>query len=60
MAKIKELRKKAKTELNEILGEKRETLRRFRFAVSGAKTKNIKEARELRRDIARILTLMKE
>lgn len=38
------------------LTEKREALRQFRFHLSGGKVKNIKEGRELRRDIARMLT----
>ena len=36
--------------------EKREALRVFRFQVTGGRVKNVKEGRELRRDIARLLT----
>src|SRR5438094_117539 len=43
-------------DLGKMLGEKRETLRVFRFGGAGAKAKNVKEGRALRRDIARILT----
>jgi large subunit ribosomal protein L29 len=59
MAKIRELREKTETELNNLLKDKREALRKFRFEMSHGKTKNMKEAREIKKDIARILTLLK-
>lgn len=34
----------------------REALRSFRYASAGSRTKNVREGRELRRQIARILT----
>ncbi|MDP3734893.1 MAG: 50S ribosomal protein L29 [bacterium] len=43
-------------DLAKALREKRETLRAFRFASSGAKVKNVHEGRNVRRDVARILT----
>ncbi len=58
MAKIKELREKTKIELNALLKDKSEALRRFRFEMGHGKTKNTKEAREIKKDIARILTLI--
>ena len=60
MSKIKELREKTEIERKNLLKDKRDALRRFRFQVSHGKTKNTKEAREIRRDIARILTLQKK
>ncbi|PIQ69381.1 MAG: 50S ribosomal protein L29 [Candidatus Tagabacteria bacterium CG_4_10_14_0_2_um_filter_40_13] len=60
MAKIKELREKTENERENFLKDKREALRRFRFQASHGKTKNTKEAREIRRDIARINTLSRE
>ena len=58
MAKLKsrELNDKTDGDLNKTLRELRESLRKFRFGASGSKVKNIKEARNLKRDIARVLT----
>ncbi len=47
---------KKESDLHKVLAEKRKSLREFRFGVSGSKVKNIKEARNLRKEIARILT----
>ncbi|MFH0803915.1 MAG: 50S ribosomal protein L29 [Candidatus Tagabacteria bacterium] len=58
MAKIKELREKTESELDNLLKDKRESLRKFRFEMSHGKVKNTKEAREIKKDIARILTLL--
>ncbi len=55
--KAKELLSKSVEDLNKLLTEKREALRVFRFASTGAKSKNVKEGRAIRKDIARILTL---
>lgn len=54
--KIKDIKSKTNSDLMKLLGEKREALRVFRFGTTGSKTKNVKEGRELRKDIARILT----
>ena len=43
-------------ELVKTLADKRDALRNFRFAMSGGKAKNVREGRELRKDIARVLT----
>jgi ribosomal protein L29 len=43
-------------ELTRKLLEKKVSLRKFRFGVSGSKTANVKEGRTLRTDIARIET----
>lgn len=56
---MKDLIKKTKAELENILKEKREALRVFRFALSGSKTRNIKEGNNLKKEIARILTVLK-
>ncbi len=56
--KIKEIKSKTVSDLTKMLSEKRETLRLFRFGTSGAKTKNVKEGRELKKDIARIMTVL--
>jgi len=52
------LKTKKDTDLNKELANKKRLLREFRFGVAGSKIKNIKEARNLRKEIARILTEM--
>ena len=56
--KSKEIKNKTHADLSKLLLEKRESLRVFRFGAAGAKTKNVKEGRGIRKDIARILTAM--
>ncbi|MCU0660050.1 MAG: 50S ribosomal protein L29 [Candidatus Pacebacteria bacterium] len=46
------------TELVKALTEKRDALRAFRFAASGAKSKNVKQGSLLKKEIARILTVL--
>lgn len=58
--KIRELRRKPIKELEETLINLRDKLRELRFNLAGGKVKNIKEIRQTKRDIARILTLLKE
>ena len=53
---MKELREKSEEELERELVQKRAALRSFRFNLAGSKTRNLKEGRNLRKDIARILT----
>lgn len=49
--------KKATTEdIRAAVREKQEALRAFRFGGSGGRTRNVREGRMLRRDIARHLT----
>lgn len=55
---MQDIQNKPSTDLHKELGEKRESLRQFRFNVSGSKIKNVKEALALRKQIARILTLL--
>jgi large subunit ribosomal protein L29 len=57
---ISQLRKKSKKEMNRLLLEKRDRLRELRFDLASGRIKNVREMRQLRRDIARILTLLKE
>jgi len=42
--------------LQQLVGEKREALRTFRFGGEGSRARNVREGRELRREIAQILT----
>ncbi len=43
-------------DLNTRLSERREALSKFRFGLSGSKTKNVKEGKGIRKEIAQILT----
>lgn len=43
-------------DLQKLLAEKKQALRTFYFGVAGGKVTNVKEARNLRKDVARILT----
>ncbi len=43
-------------ELSKTLQDKRVALQNFRFSLSGSKTRNVKEGRGLRKEIAQILT----
>lgn len=56
--KMKEIKTKSVAELTKTISEKREALRVFRFGITGAKTKNLKEGRTIRKEIARILTFL--
>lgn len=47
---------KSREDLVKVLGEKREDLRKMRFGTSGSKTRNVKEASMVRKEVARILT----
>lgn len=57
--KIKDLHSKNKEELIGLMKENRNSLREFRFQVGQGKVKNNKRGREIKKTIARILTLMK-
>ncbi|HEY4504410.1 MAG TPA: 50S ribosomal protein L29 [Candidatus Paceibacterota bacterium] len=54
------LKNKSHDELNKLVIDKTEALRVFRFNISGSKTKNVREGRLLRREIARTKTLLKK
>ncbi|MBL7156256.1 MAG: 50S ribosomal protein L29 [Candidatus Pacebacteria bacterium] len=56
--KAQELRKKSKIELEKLLKENREILRKLRFNAFTGKLKNIAEIKKTRKQIARILTLL--
>ena len=55
---LKDIAHKTQADLTKLVSDKREALRLFRFGSAGAKAKNVKEGRALRKDIARILTAM--
>lgn len=58
--KLKELRQRPIVELEQLLKENREKLRQFRFDLTAGKLKNVKIIANTRKEIARILTLIKE
>ena len=57
--KIREFSRMQPRELQRLLREKRERLRQLRFDLAGGKVKNVRETRETKKDIARILTFLK-
>lgn len=56
----KELRTQSKGELEKLLQKKQAGMLNFRFRVLGGRVKNINELQDTRKDIARILTILKE
>lgn len=56
--KISEIKQKSQNELHRILAEKREKLRQLRFDLVSGKVKNVREIRQIKKDIARILTTL--
>jgi len=56
--KTKDISNKTTADLNRMISEKREDLRVFRFGSAGAKSKNVKEGMQIRKDIARIMTAL--
>ncbi|MGC9605290.1 MAG: 50S ribosomal protein L29 [Minisyncoccia bacterium] len=58
--KSKDIVNKTAADLLKMLSDKRETLRVFRFGAAGAKSKNVREGRAVRKDIARILTALND
>lgn len=43
-------------DLKKELAEKREALRNFRFGEAGSRSRNVREGRNIRKEIARLLT----
>lgn len=58
--KTKELRQKKEKEMKQMLQTLREKSRQLRFDLSAGKVKNVKELREVKKDIAKILTILNE
>jgi ribosomal protein L29 len=57
---MKELIKKTNTELQKLLEEKRKALSDFKFQIAGSKIKNVREGRKIKKEIAQILTALKD
>ncbi len=60
MIKAKELRSKEIPALYKLLEEKQSALLDLRLKASGSQLKNHRQIRETRREIARILTILRE
>jgi ribosomal protein L29 len=58
MAKKTTYIEKDVTELNKLLGERREELRTLRFTAAGARTKDSNASAKVKKEIARILTAL--
>lgn len=58
--KISELRQKSKEELQGLLHEKRARVDELGFLLHQKKVKNVKERSTSKKDIARIVTLLKD
>ena len=58
--KIKELRQKTAKELKELLTEDQHKLGQLKFDLAAKKLKNVRQIRELRKEIARIITILKK
>ncbi len=58
--KASDMRMKNSTDLGKLLAEREAELREFRFGMSGGHSKNVRMARAVRKDIARIKTILKE
>ena len=58
--KTADVRKKNRTDLVKLLHELATELREFRFGMAGGAKKNIRRARTVRRNIARIKTVLNE
>ncbi len=57
--KAVEFKKKTNKELTKLLIKNKEHLRSLRFDLASGRVKNVREIRHLKKDIARILTLIK-
>ncbi len=58
--KASDIRKKTKDECLKDIKNIRKKLREIRFTSASSKVKNTKEGANLRKDVARILTILKE
>jgi len=56
--KIKEIKQRSEKDLHKDLIEIREKLRVLKFDLSAGKVKNVREIRTIKKDIAKILTVL--
>lgn len=60
MLSLKEIKEKSASELHDLLKKCREEMRALRFSVAAKQEKNIRNLRTIKKNIARILTVLKE
>ncbi len=53
---MSDFKKQDVAELQKLIADKRESLRVFRFGGAGSRTRNVREGRNVRREIAQIMT----
>lgn len=58
--KLKELKDKSDSELQKLLSQQREKVRDLNFRIAHKEVKNHQEFKQVRRDIARIKTLLRQ
>ena len=56
--KFKELKKKAIKDLHKLLKSHKEELRALRFSIGSEQEKNVRKMRDVKKDIAKILTIL--
>jgi len=56
--KIQDLRKKSIIELQELLNESREKIRDLRFQLASRQLKDVRILRQIKREVARIMTIL--
>lgn len=56
---VTDFKKYSIEDLHKEIADKREALRAFRFGSEGSRTRNVREGRNVRKDIARMLTEIK-
>lgn len=58
--KATDIRKKSPEEIKKLVAVQQAELRDFRFGMSGGHSKNVKKAKMLRKDIARMHTILSQ
>ncbi len=56
--KASEIKQKPENELRKLFKENRERLQRLHFDLASGKVKNVRKIRQIKKDIARILTIL--
>lgn len=58
--RMQDIRKKSDADLTKSLGELRESVRSLRFRIAAKEIKNHQQLKGVRKDIARVLTILKD
>lgn len=56
MSKYKDIQKKSDKDLRELVREKREEIRSFRFSTTGGGTRDVRSVRAAKKEVAQALT----